>query len=215
MCVTLDCGFKPSRIVGGSEVTPFSLPWQVALVDPGDDLPFCGGTLISATHVLTAAHCTGGNGGNWEVIVGEHDITSTSDGTRHTKCSHVNHPQYDDTDTGTEEFNFDFAIVKLNTPVEIGPHAAPACLPTPKLEGDFLSGKTMTVSGWGALSQGGDGPFVLHKVEVPGLTNEVCQEKYECPNDGGICGELIPAMLCAGNVVDGGIDSCQGDSGGT
>ena len=51
------CGIKPAHIVGGSEVTPYSLPWQVGLVEKNQDAPYCGGTLISDRHILTAAHC--------------------------------------------------------------------------------------------------------------------------------------------------------------
>ena len=34
-----------------------SIPWQVALTTRGSSRPWCGGTLISDTYVLTAAHC--------------------------------------------------------------------------------------------------------------------------------------------------------------
>ena len=173
----------------------------MALVEPWSSRPFCGGTLISAQHVMTAAHCVGRNGGNWDVIVGEHYVTSSSDGTRHAKCRHTPHPQYN-----RRTVNNDFAIVHLQTPVQIGTRAIPACLPTSRLSGNFLAGKSLTVSGWGDLSSGGYAPDVLHKVDVPGITNAACNEVLK--------GSITSNMLCAGNIAEGGIDSCQGDSGG-
>jgi len=192
------CGRKPAQIVGGSEVTPYSLPWQVAFVRRGSNSPFCGGTLISDRHVLTAAHCT--SNGNYDVIVGEHRITSSSDGTRHRVCRFVDHPNYNDNSLAN-----DFSILHLQTPVQTGARAVPACLPPSSFGGDFLSGKTLTVSGWGALSEGGGSPTVLHSVDVPGMSNSQCRNYYP--------GSITDAMLCAGQQ-SGGVDSCQGDSGG-
>ena len=197
-CFNLGCGRKPSQIVGGSEVTPYSLPWQVAFVRRGRNKPFCGGTLISDRHVLTAAHCTSSK--NYDVIVGEHRITSSSDGTRHRVCRFVDHPRYND-----NSLENDFSILHLQTPVQTGARAVPACLPPSSFSGDFLSGKTLTVSGWGALSEGGRSPTVLHSVDVPGMSNSECQNYYP--------GDITDAMLCAGQQ-SGGVDSCQGDSGG-
>ena len=200
LCKTV-CGRKPGEIVGGRAVTPYSLPWQVALVRPGSARPFCGGTLISDRHVLTAAHCMGKD---FDVMVGEHDFTTTRDATRHTVCSYVNHPSY-----SQDTMNCDFAMVHLRTPVDIEKKgAAPACLPKEAFGGDFLVGKAMTVSGWGKLSVDGSQPSVLQSVEVPGITNAKCQEAYR--------GEMnvLQSMLCAGNLTEGGIDACQGDSGG-
>jgi len=202
-CPIKECGINPSRIVGGQEGTPYSLPWQVALVRPGSSMPFCGGTLISPRHVLTAAHCTVVNGGSWDVIVGEHRPSDTSDGTRHTKCRHSDHPDYN-TPVG---YNNDFSIVHLNTPVKIGTRAAPACLPDSKMAGNFLDDKTMTVSGWGRLCSGCLSPPSLNVVDVPGVSNAVCTEKHGRRR-------ITDKMVCAGNTVNGGVDSCQGDSGG-
>ena len=200
------CGIKPLKIVGGSEVTPYSLPWQVALVSVGHSRPFCGGTLISPTHVLTAGHCLGFWAQiNFDIIVGEHTISSESDGTRHTICRAVRHPNY------VRYPNNDFAIVHLNKPVVTGPRAVPACLPAAddeNLAGDALAGLPLTVSGWGRLSSGGSSPDVLHSVSVPGITNAQCQQAY------GNSYSISDQMVCAGNVDEGGIDSCQGDSGG-
>ena len=66
----------------------------------------------------------------------------------------------------------------------------------------------MTVSGWGTLSSGGSQPTVLHSVDVPGITNAQCGQAYSGQ------ATIRTAMLCAGDVANGGIDSCQGDSGG-
>ena len=198
----MGCGVQPSKIVGGSPVTPYSIPWQVALVDSGGNWPWCGGTLIDESHVLTAAHCTDEN---FDIIVGDHDWTSSNDGTRHTVCKTVIHPSY-----SQSAVDNDFAVVHLQSPVEIGARAVPACLPPTDgaMAGDFLAGKNMTVSGWGALSEGGSQPIELHSVSVPGITNFECNQAYSSIQS------ISDAMLCAGNVEYGGVDSCQGDSGG-
>ena len=57
-----NCGIAPqqtinnARIIGGMETEPNKYPWQVGLIKPGFPV-FCGGSIISAKHVLTAAHC--------------------------------------------------------------------------------------------------------------------------------------------------------------
>ena len=192
---------KPAGIVGGSEVTPYSIPWQVAFVHRGNNAgSWCGGILIDDRHVLTAAHCTR-SGRQYDVIVGEHKITDSSDATRHRVCKVVDYPQYDFP-------KYDISIATLETPVQLGTRAVPACLPPASFGGDFFDGKTLTASGWGALSEGGGGPTVLHSVNVPGITNAECQKAYKRRV------KIRSSMLCAGDVEEGGVDACQGDSGG-
>ena len=196
-----------ARIVGGSEVTPYSIPWQVGLVNPGSNSVWCGGTLISDQHVLTAAHCTASSIAKFgiDVMVGEHDILDNSDGTRHQICKFRNHPKY----SINSPFDHDYAILHLKKPVKLGYRAIPACLPEPNFSSNKLVGKNLTVSGWGHLQSGGVGPDVLHSVNVPAISQQECKKFYH-----GINGLTVTdSMICAGHT-DGGIDACQGDSGG-
>ncbi|XP_068246760.1 uncharacterized protein [Palaemon carinicauda] len=51
------CGKRNvERIVGGTEALPHEYPWQVGFLFQ-NYLPFCGGSIISNHHILTAAHC--------------------------------------------------------------------------------------------------------------------------------------------------------------
>merc|ERR1719394_2220332 len=51
---------RGTRIVGGQETEVNEYPWQVGLVSSSGRSPWCGGSLISNKHILTAAHCTAG-----------------------------------------------------------------------------------------------------------------------------------------------------------
>ena len=159
--------------------------------------------------MLTAAHCIHLNA-KFEIIVGEHDRTNSSDGTRHEVCGSSIHPRYLRRAYGAP--THDFAMVQLKTPVQISHRANPACLPKVSWGGDFLDGKNMTVSGWGTLASKGEQPTELHGVNVPGVPFAQCEEAYK--GNLTIPESVLGSMMCAGDVAEGGIDSCQGDSGG-
>jgi len=52
-------GISSARIVGGMEARPNSWPWQCAVYGDlgGGGFMQCGGSVISSTYILTAAHC--------------------------------------------------------------------------------------------------------------------------------------------------------------
>jgi len=191
------CGVSTNtRIVGGQNAAEGEFPWQVGLVSNYGKTPFCGGTLLSSDTVLTAAHCqTSVN--NFKVLVGEHDVTRSDGEQRISPSQWIQHPNYNSRTT-----NYDFAIVKLSTPVSFSNKVIPACLPSLNRNYDSV---VATVSGWGTLSQGGSQPSVLQKVNVNTMSNNQCRATGYGNSD------ITNPMICASAS---GKDSCQGDSGG-
>ena len=192
------CGLANTadRIVGGEESEVGEFPWQVGLVSAGSRHPWCGGTLISPQHVLTAAHCTAGESpSSLAVLLGEHRIDDSSF-TRASISAITDHPDYN---RGT--LDNDFSILTLSEPVSFSPSVSPACLPA-STSADY-AGELAVVSGWGTLSSGGNQPTVLHDVSVTVQSNQDCNSAYG--------GGITDNMICAAGP---GKDSCQGDSGG-
>ena len=213
------------RIVSGNPLSNFSIPWQVGILAPEESRPRCGGTLITSKHVLSAAHCFDSTlryyYSEFLVLVGEFrlDKFSKNGGTLHEVCSYTMHPSYQmemkTILSGGRRmvFHFDFAVLRLKIPVKVGIRAIPACLADHSMTDEMLDREALTVSGWGVLEEHGEAPNVLHSAKVLGMSNEKCRRVYPEMQYLLMQGGFTSSMLCAG-YVEGGIDACQGDSGG-
>lgn len=188
-----------NRIVGGEDANIEDLPWQVSMVYFGSHR--CGGSIVSPTFAVTAAHCTIGTvAASTQLRAGS--SLRLSGGTLYQVASFTNHPDYND-----NTLSFDLAIFELATPFEYADGIQPIALPYENEE--ISAGAEATISGWGTLSEGGSSPNQLQVVRVPVVPNSVCNALYS------VQGWIIEDnMLCAGNIEAGGQDACQGDSGG-
>ncbi|KAG7305982.1 hypothetical protein JYU34_008549 [Plutella xylostella] len=202
------------RIVGGRPTTvdkyPFAGNTQISengIVWPSQ----CGGTLISTTAVLSAAHCFdfGLPARYYGVRLGS--SYSSSGGTVFNLASYVNHPEYN-----TPYHANDVTILKLATPVVFDDLKRNARIPAPVYP--IADGAELTVIGWGSLYTDGPAPEILQEVQLNKVDTKICAERYRTLN-----AELPPhyirypdvtdTMLCSG-IDAGGKSSCHGDSGG-
>lgn len=189
------------RIVGGVPVPITEAPWQVAV--EGDGSTLCGGSLIAANWVLTAAHCIG-SATSISVYAGITELDSGSGANQFGVVQAITNPGYNPT-----SFANDLTLIQLDRPIIPGPTMAPIALPTGEDAARWpMAGAAATISGWGSDRFGGSTQSSLRQGVVQVLTN---------PN-GGECGEYGSSFngsitICAG-LPQGGVDSCQGDSGG-
>jgi len=181
----------PERIVGGTQATRGEFPWIVQIRRGGH---YCGGSIVNANYIVTAAHCAQASASGYTIVAGEHNLNSNEGSEQSRTVAQIkNHPSYN----GNTLAN-DIALMRVNSPFTLGQYVATANLGSSDPTGNVV------VAGWGALTEGGSSPTVLMKVTVPMVTLTTCRSNYGS-------GAILNGMICAGT---GGRDSCQGDSGG-
>ncbi|KAF7235619.1 Serine protease 56 [Varanus komodoensis] len=188
------------KIVGGSRAWPGAWPWLVSIRLNGELM--CGGVLVGAAWVLSAAHCFTGSRNElaWSVVLGDYDLTKPDEGEQVVPVSRIlSHPKFN-----PKTFHNDVALLELSGPVAPSSWVAPVCLPEQPL--DPGAGTLCYITGWGSLYEDGPAAEVVMEAQVPVLAQDICR---------GMLGLqlLTSTMFCAG-FLSGGIDSCQGDSGG-
>jgi len=216
------------RIVGGSKVSIADYPFQVALLSaqatPGDEwqYQFCGGSILDATHVITAAHCVydtvapgaAAPPATLRVLARTDVLANPSKPVVHPGADQQLvpvvatsfDPQYDPNVT-----DYDAAILTLASPgITLDDETLAKQIPILSDESFANADDPVDVSGWGNTQQEDADfsvnpvfPFDLNAVSTVVVGQDQCNTDY----GGGITGR----MICAGEP---GKDSCQGDSGG-
>jgi len=185
------------QIVNGQEAQECVWTWQVGFRYNDNLMPFCGGTIVAPSWVLTAAHC--GIKQGHIVVAGEWRPKETSGNEQNRKVkSSTPHPLYNN-----DTHSHDFALVKVNKKFRFNNCVGAACLPS----SDVVVGAKCSITGWGTLSSQGSESNVLQEAEVKTRSNR----KYGSYDRSLIDDSMLLAQGKAGNKI---IDACQGDSGG-
>lgn len=184
------CSQEPARldVIGGEPAA--APPFFVALHEPGEDSPFCGGTLIGKNLAVTAAHCVSDASGPIEVWLGVSDLKSRPESIR-VEAVRV-HPQYHN-----RRFQHDVALLFLER--DEGRETA-------RISAKGRADEPLRLFGFGNTSRKGhtypDQIQSAYVNELPG---------YECEALGGPYKFVIGEQICASAPLS---DSCDGDSGG-
>lgn len=163
----------------------------------------CGGSIISESTILSAAHCISHPDGKASVVrVGLVNQLETSNMQEIQISQIISHPAYE----SKTKYN-DIVLFKLASSITFNPNVRPACLNT---ESNLAWDKAIVI-GFGQVAS--DGPVSEHlmKVLLSNYGKEECKEAYK--DNSGMPQGLLDSQFCAGEA-DGGKDSCQGDSGG-
>ncbi|MFD4574461.1 S1 family peptidase [Streptomyces sp. NPDC058417] len=186
----------PQPIVGGSTTTTTAYPFVMQITDASQN-QFCGGTLVSPTKVVTAAHCMVGETTGSVRVVGGRTYLNGTNGTVARVSRIWVHPDYTDATDGD-----DVAVLTLSTSMPY----TPVSYVTSSQTGVYTTGTGARVLGWGTTSAGGSSSNQLRTATVPLVSNSSCGSSYGSDF-------VASDMVCAG-YSSGGVDTCQGDSGG-
>ncbi|XP_050087009.1 coagulation factor IX-like [Anopheles aquasalis] len=201
-------------IVGGEDAVKGEYPHMALLGRPstGDsdgsgDLAiewFCGGSLISNRFVLTAAHCAYNKMQNPPTIVrlGEHNLKDSQSPSRQDFGVQriVHHPNFQ------HAYN-DISLIELSARVIFNQFIQPACLWSSNEDPVH----PLVATGWGSMGYYGEQATFLQHVQIPLVANGVCNQRI-FPSRRLRYG-ILGMQMCAGDV-NGGKDTCAGDSGG-
>ncbi|CRL03693.1 CLUMA_CG016756, isoform A [Clunio marinus] len=209
------CGVSLSAsglIYNGKVVKRNQWPFLVALMYTADGKFFCSGTLISRSHVLTAAHCLQEKGqeapltpSEFVLHLGKYNLSLVYDRGSITAFPEKIkiHPNWN---IYQVKYDSDIALIKIDGTVPLRSNIYPACLWSSAI--GMRNIQTGTVVGWGVIEDQltTQNQLIPRQIDLKVVTNEVCYENKF------MAGLISSRTFCA--IGENGSGPCKGDSGG-
>uniref|UniRef100_A0A182KG98 trypsin n=1 Tax=Anopheles christyi TaxID=43041 RepID=A0A182KG98_9DIPT len=190
---------RRAQIVGGFPIDITEAPFQISLRENGRHS--CGGSIISPSWIITAAHCLEGVTEDM-VSIRAGSTYKEHGGIIRNVVRLVRHPAWDPV-----TYEGDVALMELESPLALDGQTIASIEMPEQDEEDPVEGSKAMVSGWGKTLNRYHSNLVLRATFLPIVHRNNCQKAYRRSNT------ISNLMLCAG-FFEGGHDSCQGDSGG-
>jgi hypothetical protein len=200
-------------VVGGSEASISRFPWQVFVEGRFEEggrryTTSCGGSILDATHILTAAHCVDAEGttqqhsaGAFLIASGTSNLDEPSATTQVRRVASIRtHPYY----AVSPEMKDDAAVLALEKPLELSEAANAEPISLVPAGATPAPGTTLSLSGYGKEegAEGAQPDGRLHSTTLTAIGSDACRSQVKLNS---------AVLLCAESPSSSG---CQGDSGG-
>jgi len=189
------------RIIGGLEAAKGQFPYQASMLAPisPTNSRVCGGSIISKTFVLTAAHCTSGLN-EFRMGFGSNDFNSPQ--VTINSIGKIEHPNFN-----PNNFNNDISLILLSQSLTFSDTIGVVSLPSRSQAGQTFENERVINSGYGATADGGAISPILNYVYLRVIGNAECRSVY-------IPGLVEDVTLCTRGGDNSRQSPCSGDSGG-